>query len=106
LLNITDDLKNKEFKFHYLNENSRIIPEKIRSLADEMNIPVVRTTKDELNRLLKDDRPHQVRLKINTYLYLYSYLFTHVHMYSFVWVKAFHLMFKTFSGRDFKGFKT
>ncbi|CAI2183068.1 13707_t:CDS:2 [Funneliformis geosporum] len=43
-------------------KESRIIPEKILSLADETNIPIVKTTKDELNKLLKDDRPHQARL--------------------------------------------
>ncbi|CAG8743760.1 14670_t:CDS:2, partial [Funneliformis caledonium] len=39
-------------------KESRTIPEKIKSLADEANIPIIETTKDELNKLLKDDRPN------------------------------------------------
>ncbi|GBC07440.1 hypothetical protein RclHR1_07470005 [Rhizophagus clarus] len=46
-------------KFLFHKKESRIIPEKILSLANEANIPIVKTTKDELSKLLKDNRPHQ-----------------------------------------------
>ncbi|EXX61300.1 uncharacterized protein OCT59_006588 [Rhizophagus irregularis] len=61
-------LEQKRRKFHRLfvqesfifrKKESRIIPEKILSLANEANIPIVKAAKDELNKLLKDDRPHQ-----------------------------------------------